>query len=105
MNIIAEPRKIAHQIISVRENICNELMEDLGSVRNENNEAARIAGIWARESLEEAVKSRRPTRMSDQGSSTPHRDKNFYNIDLLVCFLSLYERNKAHIFNNEAAIN
>ena len=79
-----DPRKIAHRILTVRENLCQEIMDDLGSIRNENNEAARIAGIYVKEGAEAARKSRRPTRMSDQQGSTPLRDKNFLNCDVMV---------------------
>ena len=74
----------------MRENLCQEIIEDLGTIRNENNEAARVAGISVREGREAARKARRPTRINDQEGSTPLRDKNFRDMDLLVIGNSIY---------------
>eukprot|EP00607_Mallomonas_marina_P007730 CAMPEP_0182416828 /NCGR_PEP_ID=MMETSP1167-20130531/1199_1 /TAXON_ID=2988 /ORGANISM="Mallomonas Sp, Strain CCMP3275" /LENGTH=462 /DNA_ID=CAMNT_0024589929 /DNA_START=198 /DNA_END=1586 /DNA_ORIENTATION=+ len=79
-----EPRKIANQILTVRENVCEEIMQDLQSLRNENNEAARFAKVWTEQSYAAAEKTRRPIRMSNQAESTPNRDKNINELNILV---------------------
>lgn len=88
-NANIDPRKIANQILTVRENLCKEVIDDLGSIRNENNEAARIARIWSREGKESANKARRQTRMSDQSESTPLRDSNFEQLNMMLTNLAI----------------
>lgn len=82
-----DPRKIANQILTVRENLCNEIMEDLGSIRNENNEAANVARVWLQEGYSQAQKARRPTRATTNG--TPYRDRNFLDMDILITNLAI----------------
>jgi len=95
-----EPRKIAHQLVTIREQVCNELIEDLKAIRNENNEAARFADLWTRASRAEAEKSRRPSRVNAEG--TPHRDRNYYDIDLLVtnCAIDMFKTDILHVHGN-----
>jgi hypothetical protein len=79
-----EPRKIAHKILTVREDVINELINDLGCVLLENNEAVRYATVKVGEGKEKAEKSRRQTRMAYEGGCTPLRDRNYYDLSVLL---------------------
>jgi len=79
-----EPRKIAHKILTVREDVSNELITDLGCILLENVEAIRFATVKAQEGVEAAEKSRRQTRMSYEGGCTPLRDRNYYDLSVLL---------------------
>lgn len=83
-----EPRKIANQIISVREDVCNEILVDLNSIKLEHEEAIRYAKACLQDGRELAEKNRRATRYSSQGS-TPYRDKTFYECSLLLTNIAL----------------
>lgn len=88
-HIETEPRKIAHQIITVREDISGEMIQDLGCVQLENEEAIRYSQTWAREGIDFAEKSRKATRMTDQAESTPVRDSNYCDFDVMITTLAL----------------
>jgi len=83
-----EPRKIANQIVQVTENVGKELVLDLHCIKNENKEAARFASTWVQEGLESALKSRKLTRYVAD-SSTPMRDRNYHDLNILVTNLAL----------------
>ena len=83
-----EPRKVAHQIITVREDVSSEMIQDLGCIKLENEEAIRYASTWARDGKATAEKSRRMFRMDD-GESTPERDLNYKNFDVMITALAM----------------
>lgn len=85
----SEPRKIANQIITVREDVSGEMIEDLGCVQLENDEAIRYATTWAREGLANAERSRKITRMRGQSESTPGRDGNYMDFDVMITGIAL----------------
>ena len=87
--LYSEPRKIAHQIITVREDVSSEMIQDLGCVKLENEEAIRYAQCLARDGLATAEKSRRMTRMREEGESTPVRDGNYMDFDCLITTLAM----------------
>mmetsp|Transcript_9958 Transcript_9958/g.16395 ORF Transcript_9958/g.16395 Transcript_9958/m.16395 type:complete len:457 (+) Transcript_9958:115-1485(+) len=84
-----EPRKLAHKIVAVRENICEEVIQDLGSIRLENEEAIRYATTWVNSDYANAEKTRHLTRVASQGGSTPLRHKTFDEVGLLVTNMAL----------------
>ncbi|KAJ1436614.1 hypothetical protein B484DRAFT_393142 [Ochromonadaceae sp. CCMP2298] len=86
-----EPRKIAHRIVAVRENIMEELVQDLGTVRLENQEAIHFANAWINSNREVAEKSRGLTRFNtnNQGGSTPLRDNTYSDVSLLLTNFAL----------------
>lgn len=84
-----EPRKIANQILTVRENVCEELIHDLHSIEFENIEAFNYATTLVQDGQEKAEKSRKMTRMSSQAGSTPNRDRNFNEINLYITDMAL----------------
>ena len=65
------------------------MIQDLGSVRLENEEAIRYATTWAREGLASAERSRRMTRMTEESESTPCRNSNYVNFDVMITSLAL----------------
>lgn len=79
-----EPRKIAHKLLTVREDVSNELISDLGCILLENVEAMRYATAKAHDGVEAAEKSRRQTRMSYEGGCTPLRDRNYNDLSVLL---------------------
>lgn len=83
-----QPRKIAHGLVQVIENIAKEVVLDLHCVRNENIEAQRFASEWVTNGHEEALKTRKLTRYV-MDSSTPGRDKNFHEMSVLVTNLAI----------------
>ena len=84
-----EPRKIAHKILTIREDVSNEMIEDLGCIVTENVEIVRFAKLWAKEGRETAGKSRKLTRIKSQGGNTPMRDKNYMDMDVLITHLAM----------------
>ena len=84
MNSFTEPRKIAHKILTIREDVSGEIIRDLGAVSIENDEAIRFATKWAKDGREEAQKSRKPSRMRSEGEATPLRDNNYMEFDVMV---------------------
>ena len=62
---------------------------DLGCVRLENDEAVRFASAWARDGVDAAEKSRKVTRMREQDESTPLRDGNYMNFDVMITTLAM----------------
>ena len=83
--------------MTVRENLANELMEDLGCIRNQNNEAIHVATVWLKDGYDIAQKSRREAHSPSGQESTPLRDRNFNIVNLLVCN-SLYVLNYMYIY-------
>jgi hypothetical protein len=88
-----EPRKIAHRIVAVRENIIEELIQDLGAVQLENAEAVRFAHAWIKGNREVAEKTRTLTRQQggedNEGGSTPLRDNTYSDVSLLLTNFAL----------------
>ena len=84
MAVTSEPRKVAHQIITVREDVSNEMIQDLGCIQLENDEAVRFAKTWARDGLPWAEKSRKMIRMAGQSESTPARDESFVAFNMMM---------------------
>ena len=62
-----EPRKICHRILKDRSNIAQEIILDLQSVWDENQEAVRFATTWLREGREAADRSRVMCREDYEG--------------------------------------
>lgn len=83
-----EPRKLAHQILTIREGIGKEIIFDLKSIKNDNAEAVRYANQAVTDGPAEAEKKRRLTRMSNEGESTPLREKNFLDLSVLIINLA-----------------
>jgi hypothetical protein len=65
------------------------MIQDLGCVQLENIEAVRFATVWAKDGKEAAEKSRRMTRMCEQGEATPLRDGNYVNFDVMITALAI----------------
>ena len=65
------------------------MIQDLGCVRLENDEAVRYASAWARDGLAAAEKSRKVTRMREQDESTPIRDTNYMDFDVMITTLAM----------------
>lgn len=85
-----EPRKIAHQILTVRESVCEELIQDLGCVRTENEEAMRYAQQKLEAGADVAEKERKVTRMPETDTqSTPLRDRSYLELDIIVTNFAL----------------
>lgn len=84
-----EPRKIANQIITVREDVSSEMIQDLGCIQLENDEAIRYASSWARDGLPTAEKYRKITRMTGQSESTPARDANYMAFNMIITALAI----------------
>lgn len=84
MTVKSEPRKVANQIITVREDVSNEMIQDLGCIQLENDEAVRFAKTWARDGLPSAEKSRKMTRMAGQSESTPARDESYVAFNMMM---------------------
>jgi len=84
-----EPRRIAHKILTVREDVSNEIIEDLGCVLTENAEIVRFATTWATDGREAAEKSRKLTRIRSQGGNTPMRDKHYTQLNVFVTQLAM----------------
>ena len=84
-----EPRKVAKQIITVRENVCEEIINDLNAIQYENEEAMRFASAWIAEGREAAERSRKLTRMPGQSESTPQRDRNFHDVNTFITELAI----------------
>lgn len=83
---IIEPRKIANQLINIREDIAKELLHDLNSIMLEHEEAERYAIMRCKEGKYVADKSRKLTRYTSS-TSTPFREKNYQEISVLVSFI------------------
>lgn len=84
-----EPRRIAHQIITVREDVGSEIISDLGCIQLENEEAIRFACTWAKDGKDVAEKSRRVTRMCEYDESTPRRDINYNGFNNMISALAV----------------
>ena len=84
-----EPRRIAHQIVTVREDVGGEIIRDLGCIQLENEEAIRFACTWARDGKDVAEKSRKVTRMCEYDESTPRRDINYNGFNNMISALAV----------------
>lgn len=78
-----EPRKVAHQILMVRDDISNELLIDLNVVKLEHEESMKYCNTYLRDGPEAAAREPRWTG-EVPGSSTPYRKANFYDCSFLV---------------------
>ena len=65
------------------------MIQDLGCTRLENEEAIRFAYTWARDGHEAAEKSRKVTRIFEDDESTPKRDYNYMNFNVMLSALAL----------------
>jgi hypothetical protein len=83
-----EPRKVAHQIITIREGIGKELLTDFKSIPGENAEVIRYASQWMTEGARPDEKNRRLTRMANEGGATPLREKNYLDFTVLIINLA-----------------
>ena len=88
---MVEPRKVAHQIITIREGIGKELLTDLKSIPGENAEVIRYATQWMAEGGTRGPdeKNRRLTRMANEGGATPLREKNYLDFTVLIINLAI----------------
>jgi len=84
-----EPRKIAHRIVAVREDISNELMQDLCTIKLENQAAMKYANTWLSVSRDEAEAQRTMTRSAEIEGSTPYRNRNFFECSVLLTNIAL----------------
>ena len=97
-----QPRKIANQILEVRENICKELQLDIPCIRLENVEAVRYAKCVLEMGEEEALKTIKMTRSSTAGgSSTPFRDRTYHEISVIITNFALEMVRQDLISNND----
>lgn len=83
------PRKIAHQILTIREDIGGELMEDLRCVKLENAEVERFSSDWMLLGREAAERNRHLTRNTDNEESTPLRNKNYQQCVVFITNFAL----------------
>jgi hypothetical protein len=79
-----QPRKLAHQLLTIREDVSNEVIKDLNSIKIEHTEAMRYGTNLVASGKEYADKNRRDSRMRYQSGSTPLRDKTFTAVSTLV---------------------
>lgn len=79
-----EPRKIANQLLVVRESITKEVLMDLPCIRLECIEAQRYAKVKVEKGEEEAIKTIKMTRTSTAGGdSTPLRDRTYHDLSVI----------------------
>lgn len=84
-----EPRKIAHRILTIREDVSGELIADLKCIRSEHNEAQRYASEKMLEGKEKAEFNRRLTRNSEDEECTPLRNQNYHEISVYITNVAL----------------
>lgn len=85
-----EPRKIANQLLQVRESITKELQLDLPCIRLENIEAVRFAKTKVEMGEEEAIKTIKMTRSTTMGGdSTPLRDRTYHDFSVIITNFAL----------------
>lgn len=65
------------------------MIQDLGCIQLENEEAIRYASSWARDGLPTAEKYRKITRMTGQSESTPARDMNYMAFNMIITALAI----------------
>jgi CRISPR/Cas system CSM-associated protein Csm2 small subunit len=65
------------------------MIQDLGCIQLENEEAIRYASSWARDGLPTAEKYRKITRMTGQSESTPARDMNYMEFNMIITALAI----------------
>jgi hypothetical protein len=86
-----EPRKIANQLLVVRESISKEVLDDLQCIRLENIEAVRYAKVKVHMGEEEAIRTRKLTRTSTiGGDSTPLRDRTYHDLSVICSNFALH---------------
>ena len=81
---VLHPRNIAHQILTIREDICGELIGDLRSISLENTEIQRYCVVKMSHGGSVADQGRRMTRSDDHEESTPLRNKNYYECAIYI---------------------
>jgi hypothetical protein len=59
------------------------MIQDLISIKNENDEVVRYAGVLLRDGADAAEKSRKLTRYVT-GAATPNRERSYINLNILV---------------------
>ena len=84
-----EPRKIANRLITVRQDISEELLNDLGSVLYEHKEVSRYVRDLMVRGHEDAEKNRKMTLMTGQSSGTPLRDRNYADCSHLITEITM----------------
>ena len=83
------PRKLAHQILTIREDVSGELIADLACIKLENQEVERFAADWMARGYEKADGDRRLTRHHEHEGSTPLRNKNYNEISVYITNFAL----------------
>ena len=84
-----EPRKIANQLLVVRESISKEVLLDLPCIRLECIEAVRYAKVKVEKGEEEAIKTMKMTRSATADDSTPLRDRTYHDIAVIATNFAL----------------
>ena len=85
-----EPRKIANQLLVVRESITKEVLMDLPCIRLECIEAVRYATVKVEQSEEDAIKTMKMTRSATMGTdSTPLRDRTYHDLSVIASNFAL----------------
>lgn len=79
-----EPRKIANRLITVRQDISEELLNDIGSILYEHKEVVRYVKEQTFKGKEEADRGRKMTRMQGQSNGTPLRERNYADCSHLI---------------------
>ena len=80
-----EPRKIANQLLQVRESITKEVLQDLPCIRLKMLRLFRFAKTKVEKGEEEAIKTSKMTRSSTMNSdSTPMRDRTYHDISVII---------------------
>jgi len=83
------PRKLCNQIIRERQTIIQEIIIDLQSVHDENQEAIRYATVWKEQGKEEAEKTRVLCREDYEGDCSPQREDNFVELTILILNIAI----------------
>jgi hypothetical protein len=97
-----EPRKIANQVLVVRESITKEILIDLSCIRLENIEAIRFAEVKAKDGEEEALHTAKITRTPTAGgTSTPLRDRTYHDLSVILTNFAI-EIVRMHLANDKA---
>ena len=79
-----QPRRIAHQILTIREDISGELINDLKSIHLENVEIKRYCVDKLKQGKDIAEQGRKLTRSDDHEESSPLRNKNYYECAIYI---------------------
>lgn len=99
-----EPRKMANQLLNVRNSITTEMIQDLGCIKTENVECVRYAYDLIESGADVAEKSRQITRMAfSGGDSTPLRDRIYLDLDIIITNFAL-EKVRAELTKNDRGL-